>query len=196
MKPYFIILAVCMTLTYSVQAQNTPTSKPADTTVKPMTDTSAKPVIDTAALTKKIADSVAAAKPQNCYTKWYDYMQTHGSKPVTDGMQKVVVVVKNGESCHCFMGKVEVAGGKIKAPLYIQQEDGNFKTSSELGKKLDPDFVSSIGADLWKITDGMSALFRTTDQEYGRIFFYEFVSKKPGTAKKEAPSPEDLLKEE
>jgi hypothetical protein len=182
-----------MALTYSVQAQNTPTTKPADTTVKPAVDTSAKPVVDTAALTKKIADSVAAAKPQNCYTKWYDYMQSHGAKPVTDGMQKVVVVVKNGESCHCFMGKVEVVGGKIKAPLYIQEENGEYKTSAELGKKLDPDFVASMGGDLWKITDGMSALFRTTDQEYGRVFFYEFANK-GGNSKKTAPSPEDLIK--
>jgi hypothetical protein len=193
MKSYFIIFMVCMTFTYSVQAQNIPTSKPADTTVKLATDTLAKPVVDTAALTKKIADSIAAAKPQNCYTKWYDYMQSHGAKPVTDGMQKVVVVVKNGESCHCFMGKVEVVAGKIKAPLYIQEENGEYKTSAELGKKLDPDFVASMGGDLWKISDGMSALFRTTDQEYGRVFFYEFANK-GANSKKAAPSPEDLIK--
>jgi hypothetical protein len=188
MKSFFITVIVCMTFSCFVQAQNPPTQK-TDTAVKPIVDT-AKPMVDTAMAVKKID---TAAAPANCYTKWYDYMRTHGAKPVPDGMQKVVITFKSGESCHCFMGKIMVEGGKIKAPLYVQEENGEYKTSAELGKKLDPDFVSTMGADLWKISDGMSALFRTTDQEYGRIFFYEF-SNKGGNIKKEAPSPEDLIK--
>ncbi|MDH7461896.1 hypothetical protein QEG73_11430 [Chitinophagaceae bacterium 26-R-25] len=202
MKSYFIIIVACMTLSFFVQGQNAATSlqtldttvKPgADTTVKPLADTMAKPVVDTAALAKKIADSIKTSA--NCYTKWYDFMRAHGAKPVPDGMQKVVITFKSGESCHCFMGKIEVVGGKIKPPLYVQEENGDYKTSTELGKKLDPEFVTSIGADLWKISDGMSALFRTTDQEYGRIFFYEFANKGKST-KKVAPSPEELIKPE
>ena len=50
------------------------------------------------------------------------------------------------------------------------------------------------GEGLWKIADGMSVLFKTTDNEYGRIFFYKFVSKGP-QANKVAPSPEDLIKD-
>ncbi|MBV4357268.1 hypothetical protein [Pinibacter aurantiacus] len=191
MKSYFFIIA-WMTLSFFAQGQDV---KPAaDTTVKPLADTLAKPVVDTAALAKHTADSLAAVKAsQNCYTKWYDFMRTHGAKPVPDGMQKVVITFKSGESCHCFMGKIEIVGGKIKPPLYVQEENGDYKTSTELGKKLDPEFVTSIGADLWKISDGMSALFRTTDQEYGRIFFYEFANKGKST-KKVAPSPEELIK--
>ncbi|MDI3319959.1 hypothetical protein [Pinibacter soli] len=194
MKSSFVIIIACMTVSFFAQGQ---TVKPlADTTVKPLTDTLTKPVVDTAAEAKKTADSLAAAKAsQNCYTKWYDYMRTHGAKPVPDGIQKVVITFKSGESCHCFMGKIEVVGGKMKAPLYVQEENGDFKTSADFGKKLDPEFVASMGADLWKISDGMSALFRTTDQEYGRIFFYEFANKGKST-KKVAPSPEELIKPE
>lgn len=204
MKPYFIIVVICTILTSYAHGQNTPSrpatdtsiKKTADTTVKPAADSMAKPVMDTAALAKKTADSLAAAKAsQNCYTKWYDYMRAHGAKPVSDGMQQVVITFKSGESCHCFMGKIEVAAGKIKPPLYVQEENGEFKTSADFGKKLDPEFITSMGADLWKISDGMSALFRTTDQEYGRIFFYEFANK-GATAKKVAPSPEDLIKQD
>jgi hypothetical protein len=193
-----------MSCSLFVNAQNTTTPAPTtdtsvknkvDTSIKPTTDTT-KPMIDSAALAKKITDSIAAAKlTQNCYAKWYDYMSTHGAKTVADGMQKVVVAFKSGDACHCFMGKIEVAGGKIKAPLYIQEEDGEYKTFSEFGKKLDAEFVSTMGADLWKINDGMSTLFRTTEQEYGRIFFYEFANK-GGKSKKEAPSPEELIKQD
>ena len=202
MKPYFMIVVVCTTLSFFANAQNTP-SRPAtdtsikkmmDTTVKPKADTMPKPLADTAALAKKTTDSLAATKAtQNCYTKWYDYMISHGAKTVSDGMHPVVISFKSGESCHCFMGKIEVVAGKIKAPLYVQEENGEYKTSADFGKKLDAEFVTSMGADLWKISDGMSALFRTSDQEYGRIFFYEFANK-GATAKKEAPSPEDLIK--
>ena len=109
-------------------------------------DTSANR-IDTA---KKIADTTMAKKSDtvatNCYKEWYDAFRARGAKPVTDGMQDVVIAFKSGESCHCFMGRVEVVGGKIKTPLYIQQENGEYKTFASLGRKLDADFVNDTGA--------------------------------------------------
>jgi len=90
------------------------------------------------------------------------------------------------------MGKVDVVDGKLKAPLYIQTEGGDFKTFVAMGKKLDPEFVAAQGDALWSITNGMSVLFQTVDQEYGRVFFYKFVIKSKQT-NKEAPSPADLL---
>lgn len=33
------------------------------------------------------------------------------------------------------------------------------------GRKLDPDFVAAVGEGLWTITNGMSVVFQTTDQE-------------------------------
>ena len=91
------------------------------------------------------------------------------------------------------MGKVEVSGGKIKLPLMVETEGGSFKTFTELGKKLDPEFQAVQGDGLFSITNGMSVLFQTTDSEYGRVFFYKFLNKNK-QMNKEAPSPSELLK--
>ncbi len=140
----------------------------------------------------KKADSTVA--PTNCYKEWYDTFRARGAKTVPDGMQDVVIAFKSGESCHCFLGRVEVAAGKIKTPLYIQQENGEYKTFSSLGRKLDADFVSDAGDQLWTITDGMSVLFRTSTQENGRLFFYKFINRNT-QANKAAPSPHELIKD-
>ena len=154
---------------------------------------SSKSIIDTSQTTISPVITVMPA-PASCYNTWYDFMRTRGTKPITDGMQEVVVSFKTAENCVCLMGKVEVAGGKIKAPLYIQTEDGNYKPVSELGKKMDAEFVASMGTELWAISNGMSVLFRTANQEYGRLFFYKFANK-GGSSFKEAPLPSDLIKE-
>ena len=153
--------------------------------------TTATAVADTAA--KASADTAVIATPMNCYKQYIDYFTELGSKPVTDGMQLTVVAFKSKESCHCYMGRVEVAGGKIKPPVYVQMENGDYKTFTALGKKLDPDFLAAQGDELWTISNGMSVVFQTTEQEYGRIFFYKFLNKNKQMTK-EAPSPADLLK--
>jgi len=145
-------------------------------------------------LTQTTEATATVAPPTNCYKQWYDVFSARGAKPVTDGTQEVIITFKSGESCHCLMGKVEVSAGKIKPPLYVQTENGDYKTFTSLGKKLDPDFVSAEGDQLYKITDGMSVLFKTADNEYGRLFFYKFVNKGTQTNKK-APTPDELLKE-
>jgi hypothetical protein len=61
-------------------------------------------------------------------------------------------------------------------------------------KKLDPEFVAAQGDQLYEISDGMSVLFKTADNEYGRLFFYRFVNKGTQT-NKAAPSADELLKE-
>ena len=91
------------------------------------------------------------------------------------------------------MGKVEIAGGKMKPPLFVQKEGGDYQTFVAMGKKLDPDFLAAQGDALWMVTSGMSVLFQTADQEYGRVFFYKSLNKNK-QANKEAPSPADLLK--
>jgi hypothetical protein len=93
------------------------------------------------------------------------------------------------------MGQVKVAGGKIKTPLYVQQENGEYRPIPVMGKKIEPPFVAAIGEDqLYCIMEGMSIIFRTTDNEYGIIFFYKFVNKS-AQSNKAAPSPTDLIKD-
>ena len=164
-----------------------------DTLTKSVIDTTVKAATDTVAAVKINVDTAVVAVPMNCYKQYIDYFTELGTKPVADGMQLVVFAYKKKESCNCLMGRVEVSGGKIKAPLYIQTEGGDYKTFGELGKKLDPDFIAAVGDGLWTITNGMSVVFQTTDQEYGRVFFYKFLNKNKGMSK-EAPSPADLLK--
>ena len=143
---------------------------------------------------KKVADSaIVIATPMNCYKQWLDAFAERGVKPVTDGTQEVVIAFKSKESCHCYMGKVEVVGGKIKAPVYVQTEGGDYKTFTAMGKKLDPEFIAVQGDGIYSVTGGMSVLFQTVEQEYVRIFFYKTLNKNK-QASKEAPSPSDLLK--
>jgi len=187
-----IILISLMPLIVSAQADTTAKAK-TDTTIKAPVD-SVKATVDTAAAEKPKVDSVSiASTPMNCYKQYVDYFTELGARPVTDGMQLVVIAFKSKDNTSCFMGRVEVAGGKIKSPVFIQTEGGTYKSFSELGKKLDPDFVAAVGDGLWAITNGMSVVFQTTEQEYGRLFFYKFLNKNKGM-NKEAPSPADLLK--
>jgi hypothetical protein len=189
MKNLLVVIIGFLAIPFLGVAQ-TDTSSVKKDSVSMISDTS-KIKKDTTVVIVK-TDTVAPAT--NCYSQWFDFMRTRGAKTVTDGNQEVVVSFKSGESCVCFMGKVEVAGGKIKPPLYIQTENGEYKLASDLGKKMDQEFVTTIGADLWTISNGMSVLFRTATQEYGRLFFYKFANKS-GNSYKEAPSPSDLIKE-
>ncbi|MBL7863647.1 MAG: hypothetical protein JNK10_02145 [Cyclobacteriaceae bacterium] len=139
----------------------------------------------------------AAQKPAaDCFKEWYTLFRERGAKPVTDGTQEVVITLRNNHdgSSKCYMGKIEVVGGKIKLPLWVQKDDGSYDTFGALGKKLDPGFVSSMSEEeLLTVVDGMSTSFRTSDQEFGRLFFYKFIEDKPKALKK-APSPSALIK--
>jgi len=164
---------------------------------------STKIIVDSAAVT--IPDSIAVAPPatdtavvvavKDCFQEWYEKFRTRGAKPVTDGKHPVIITLKSEDAAVCLIGQVQVTNGKIVPPLLVQQEDGDYKPFNTVGKKLDPVFASSMTEDqLLTITDGMSILFRTNNQEYGRIIFYTFANK-GGKAIKTAPSPDELIKE-
>jgi hypothetical protein len=142
-----------------------------------------------------VVDTAVVVTPKDCYQDWYEKMRARGANPVTDGMQPVVITLKSESSGVCMMGKIQVTNGKIVPPLMVQQEDGEYVAANLMGKKLDPGFTGTMSADeLYKISDGMSVLFRTASQEYGRLLFYTFA-KKDGTANKVAPSPDELIKD-
>jgi len=141
---------------------------------------------------KVLVDTVVK---KDCYQQWLDAFRTRGAKAVPDGMQQVVIAFKGPDGCHCFMGQIEVVGSKMKSPLFFQQENGEYKQVSTVGKKLEAAFAGSMTPDeLYAIKDGMSIVFRTSDGEYGRLFFYKYVNK-GAQSNKEAPSPNDLIKE-
>ena len=190
---YKLFVGTCLLVVMSSvsNAQNDSIAKK-DTTLAAKVDSTAKTVPDTVAIVPK-ADTTAMAIPMNCYKEWFDYFTELGSKPVTDGTHMVVIAFKRKESCHCYMGKVDVASGKIKTPVHVQTEGGEYKTFTAFGKQLDPEFIATQGDELWQISNGMSVVFQTTDQEYGRIFFYKSLNKNKQMIK-EAPSPSELLK--
>lgn len=198
-KALVIIMILAMPLITLAQVDTSRAKKVADSiSLKKAADSaslqkaadSAKVIVDTV---KKADTASVAATPMNCYKQWLDVFAERGVKPLTDGMHEVVIAFKSKESCHCYMGKVEIAGGKLKAPLFVQTEGGEYKTFLAMGKKLDPDFLAAQGDALWTVTNGMSVLFQTVDFEYGRVFFYKSLNKNK-QANKEAPSPSDLLK--
>ena len=186
-----IIMISAMPVVAFGQVDTTKKAAPDSASLKTATD-SVKKIVDTVEVKKADTASVVAT-PMNCYKQWLDVFAERGVKPLTDGTQEVVIAFKSKESCHCYLGKVEVAGGKLKSPLYVQTEGGTYKTFAAMGKKLDEEFLTVQGDALWNITNGMSVLFQTVDQEYGRVFFYKSLNKNK-QANKEAPSPADLLK--
>jgi hypothetical protein len=161
-------------------------------------DTVTKMAVDSAAVKKDTAVAVVdTAKPaaKDCYQKWYEVMRARGAKPVTDGMQQVVIALKGPDGVNCMMGQIEVAGGKMKPPLFVQQENGEYRALNTIGKKLDPAFATAMGEDqLFAISEGMSIVFLTSDKEYGRLFFYKFANK-AAQGNKPAPSPDELIKD-
>jgi hypothetical protein len=183
----FTTLLMIVLLPFLASGQNDTTAIKKDTLAHVIADTLPAKKVDTLVVQTPPA-------PPSCYQEWSDAFAQRGARPVTDGMQDVVIAFKNGENYHCYMGRVEVVGGKIKAPLYVQTENGEYKTFASMGKKLDPEFVAASGDQLWKITDGMSVLLKTVDNEYGRLFFYKFVSK-GAQSNKQAPSPSELIKD-
>jgi hypothetical protein len=217
MKLRYIIWSICFVMLLpafgNAQRRKKNSAEPVDTAlINKMAADSAKQVSDSLAaiaaaktadslnaavkdsLAKKAADSAALAN-QDCYQKWYNVMRSRGAKPVTDGMQQVVIALKGPEGANCFLGQIEVAGGKVKPPIFVQQENGEYKPLTAAGKKIDPAFATAMGEDqLYAISEGMSIVFRTTEQEYGRLFFYKFVNKS-AQSNKTAPSPDDLIKD-
>ena len=138
--------------------------------------------------------------PQNaggdCFKEWYSIMRDRGAATVTDGTHDVILTLRNTQNgtSNCYMGRVEVVGGKIKRPIMVQKQDGSYEAFASLGKGLDPVFAKSMTEDdLSTITDGMSVNFHMSDMEFGRIFFYTFVTDKP-KGLKQAPSPKALIK--
>lgn len=117
-----------------------------------------------------------------------------GAKPIPDGTQEIIISIRKEGYSQCFMGKVDVAGGKLKLPVLVAKEDGTYETLAESGLTLDPASVAAKTPDaLTTITDGMSVTAYTTDHETIKLFFYKFVNDKP-KKNKVAPPASTLIK--
>jgi hypothetical protein len=130
----------------------------------------------------------------NCFKEWYSLFKERGGNPVPDGTQDVVITVRGTDYSECFMGKIDVAGGKIvPKSLQIQKVDGSYE---EYDKKLGSAFQNNEGVlkeELRDVANGMSAAVNLADGENVRLFFYKFLADKP-KANKKAPAPSALVK--
>lgn len=137
-----------------------------------------------------------AAKPagsSNCFKEWYSLFKERGATPVPDGVNDVIITLRNNEYSECFMGRIEVSNGKLVGKLQIQKVDGSFE---EFDKRVSTSFQNEQGAlkeDLRDITNGMSASVVLSDGDYIRLFFYKSLAGKP-VANKKAPAPSVLVK--
>ena len=170
MKSIFAIL-ICF-ISFGLFAQ----TKPA-TTSKPATKPTTKP----------------AAASSNCFKQWYQLFKERGASPIADGTHEVIITLRSADYSECFMGKVDVAGGKLTGKLLIQKVDGSYE---EFDRKVSATYQNAEGVlkeELREVDNGMSASVNLSDGEIIRLFFYKSLADKP-KANKKAPAPTALVK--
>lgn len=142
------------------------------------------------------AQTKPAAKPvasSNCFKEWYTLFKERGATPIPDGVNDVIITLRNNEYSECFMGRVEVSNGRLVGKLQIQKVDGSFE---EFDKRVSASFQNEQGTlkeDLREVVNGMSASVVLADGDYIRLFFYKSLASKP-VANKKAPAPSALVK--
>jgi hypothetical protein len=137
-----------------------------------------------------------AAKPASsgdCFKQWYTLFKERGAAQVPDGVNDVIITLRNNEYTECFMGRIEVSNGRISGKLQVQKVDGSYE---EFDKRVSASYQNEQGTlkeDLRDITNGMSASVVLSDGDYIRLFFYKSLAGKPA-ANKKAPAPSVLIK--
>jgi hypothetical protein len=128
----------------------------------------------------------------NCFKEWYTLFKERGANPIPDGTQDVIITLRSSDYSECFLGKINVAGGKLVGNLQIQKMDGSYE---EFDKKVSAAYQTGgvLKEELREIINGMSASASLTDGEMIRLFFYKSLADKP-KANKKAPSPSALIK--
>lgn len=135
----------------------------------------------------------APASSGNCFKDWYSLFKERGADPVPDGINDVIITIRNGDISDCFMGKVEVKGGVMTSPLQIQKVDGSWE---EFDKRASAAYLGTdnrLKEEFRTVADGMSLSVPLADGELIRLFFYNSLRDKP-KGNKRAPSPSQLVK--
>lgn len=137
--------------------------------------------------------AASAAKSADCYDQWYAVFKDRGANPVADGSHEVIISLQHDGYSECFMGKIDVAGGKISSKLQVQKVDGSYE---EFDKKLSSVYMGPEGSlkpELRDVVNGMTAALSLSDGETIRLFFYKSLADKAKSNKK-APPPAALIK--
>lgn len=137
--------------------------------------------------------AASAAKSADCYDQWYALFKERGAAAVADGTHDVIISLQHEGYSECFLGKIDVAAGKISSKLQIQKVDGSY---DEFDKKLSSVYMSPEGtlkSELRDVVNGMTASLTLADGETIRLFFYKSLAEKAKSNKK-APPPSALIK--
>ncbi|MBL7861402.1 MAG: hypothetical protein JNJ65_09585 [Cyclobacteriaceae bacterium] len=137
--------------------------------------------------------AASAAKSADCYDQWYALFKDRGANAVADGTHDVIISLQHDGYSECFLGKIDVASGKISSKLQIQKVDGSY---DEFDKKLSSTYMSPEGtlkSELRDVVNGMTAALTLADGETIRLFFYKSLADK-AKANKKAPAPSALIK--
>lgn len=128
----------------------------------------------------------------DCRKEWYSLFKERGANSVADGSHEVIISIQTNDYSECFIGKIDVAGGKLAGKLQIQKVDGTY---GEFDKKVSEAYQNQDGVlkdELREIHNGMSASLVAQSGETVRLFFYKSLADKP-KANKKAPSPAALV---
>lgn len=118
------------------------------------------------------------------FKEWYTLFKERGANPIADGTHDVIITLRSTDYSECFLGKVDVAGGKLAGNLHIQKMDGSYE---EFDKRVSSAYQNREGVlkeELREISNGMSASGILTDGETIRLFFYKSLADKPKANKK------------
>lgn len=123
------------------------------------------------------------AQENNCFSKLESAFAKRGSYSVADDMHRnVILSFFEGENSYCLNGKVRVENGMITS-IFIQYQDGDYEL-------YDKKFYN-LQKNPPKITNGISEMIFTTDNEKLRVVFIEKLKPKQREYSK-ANLPEDL----
>ena len=146
--------------------------------------------------------TITIAQAQNkCFDDYGDQFKSRGAYEITDGLQKIVVALKDkSNKSSCFEGEVLVKGNTIMLPVYIKRENGSY-TVAKSG--LDKMFYRESQGDIsYTVKDGMSPIYMIEGGRQARLFFIDYLKPNPGgpvtapeiVKKESAPKKEDLDK--
>lgn len=116
----------------------------------------------------------------SCFLEYYELFNTRGVQPIPDGLQNVIVTVRDTKENTCFatMGHIEVKNGQIVGKLTLKNRAGEYvKPKTALHPKYEAP-KTPLKAD-YSIKKGMSENFLTKDMKIVNVFFIDYLKPAP-----------------
>lgn len=119
------------------------------------------------------------ANEDNCFVQYMKLFEKRGGNDVVDGVyDDVIISIRNGTQCDCYMAKVKIENRKIRS-VYIKYSDGSYDL-------YEPNYKYK---DEWMVVAGKSKTRVTNDDKLVDIFFPSLLKPKKKDYEK-APLPD------